>query len=186
VPPGAADRVRAEQLVRYVNVLLEKKPTVSLPSATEVLRTKVGDCNEHTALYVAMARAAGLPARIAVGVVYMHGAFYYHAWPEVYVRDAPERGLWLPVDPTLNQFPADATHLRLARGGLDKQSAIVPLLGRLQMTVLDVEFAAGSTPVLVGRDLSADALDVAPLVAPPRERSGGCRCSDPVPPRADQ
>ena len=25
-------------------------------------------------------------------------------------------GLWLPVDPTLNQFPADATHVRLARG----------------------------------------------------------------------
>ena len=179
VPPDGTDRARAEQLVRYVNVLLEKKPTVSLPSAKEVLRTKVGDCNEHTALYVAMARAAGLPARIAVGVVYMHGAFYYHAWPEVYVRDAPDRGLWLPVDPTLNQFPADATHLRLARGSLDKQSAIVPLLGRLQMDVLDVEFVPGSTPVLVGRELQADDLDLAvPLVAPPREASGGCRCPD--------
>ena len=32
------------------------------------------------------------------------------------------RGLWLPVDPTFNQFPADATHVRLARGGLDKQA----------------------------------------------------------------
>jgi transglutaminase-like putative cysteine protease len=50
--------------------MLDKKPTVSLPSAREVLRTKVGDCNEHTALYVAMARAAGLPARIAVGLAY--------------------------------------------------------------------------------------------------------------------
>jgi transglutaminase-like putative cysteine protease len=178
LPPGGTDRARAEQLVRYVNVLLEKKPTVSLPSAREVLRTKVGDCNEHTALYVAMARAAGLPARIAVGVVYMHGAFYYHAWPEVYVRDAPGRGLWLPVDPTLNQFPADTTHLRLARGGLDKQSAIVPLLGRLQMAVLDVEFEAGSTPVLVGRDLPA-ALDLAVApIEPPHPGSGGCRCGD--------
>ena len=65
--------------------LLEKKPTVSLPSAREVLRTRVGDCNEHTVLYVAMARALGLPARIAVGLVYLRGAFYYHAWPEVYV-----------------------------------------------------------------------------------------------------
>ena len=56
---GAADaRARAEKLTRYVNALLDKKPTVSLPSAREVLRTKVGDCNEHTALYVAMARAA--------------------------------------------------------------------------------------------------------------------------------
>ena len=76
---------RAERLTRYVNALLDKKPTVSLPSAREVLRTKVGDCNEHTALYVAMARAIGIPARIAVGLVFVHGAFYYHAWPEVYI-----------------------------------------------------------------------------------------------------
>ncbi len=80
-------RARAEKLTRYVNALLDKKPTVSLPSAREVLRTKVGDCNEHTALYVAMARALGIPARIAVGLVYIHGAFYYHAWPEVYLDE---------------------------------------------------------------------------------------------------
>ena len=89
-------RARAEQLTRYVNGLLEKKPTVSLPSAREVLRTKVGDCNEHTALYVAMARAAGIPARVAVGLVYVRGAFYYHAWPEVYLNEGADRGLWLP------------------------------------------------------------------------------------------
>ena len=62
-----------------------------------------------------MARALGLPARVAVGLVYLRGAFYYHAWPEVYVAQSPTLGQWLPVDPTLNQFPADATHVRLAR-----------------------------------------------------------------------
>ncbi len=104
------DRGRAERLTRYVNGLLDKKPTVSLPSAREVLRTKVGDCNEHTALFVAMARSIGMPARIAVGLVFMHGAFYYHAWPEVYIADPSTslgagQGFWLPVDPTLNQYP---------------------------------------------------------------------------------
>ena len=118
-------RERAERLARHVHAIVEKRPTVSLPSAVEVLRTRVGDCNEHTALYVAMARSLGLPARIAVGLVYLRGAFYYHAWPEVWIAETPGRGLWLPVDPTLNQFPADATHVRLARGGLDRQAAIV-------------------------------------------------------------
>jgi len=177
---GATDtRARAEKLTRYVNALLDKKPTISLPSAREVLRTKVGDCNEHTALYVAMARAAGLPARIAVGLVFIHGAFYYHAWPEVYIADPSTgsgreaRGLWLPVDPTLNQFPADATHLRLARGGLDKQAAILPMIGRLKMDVLDVELAPNSTPILAGKtpvDLGAIAI---PL---PRRESVCCAC----------
>ena len=54
---------------------------------------------------------------VAAGLVCLHGAFSYHAWPEVYVAGPPGRGLWIPVDPTLNQFPADATHVRLTRGG---------------------------------------------------------------------
>jgi hypothetical protein len=175
-------RARAERLTRYVNALLDKKPTVSLPSAREVLRTKVGDCNEHTALYVAMARALDIPARIVVGLVYIHGAFYYHAWPEVYLdegprpepgRATPGRGLWLPVDPTLNEFPADTTHVRLARGGLEKQAAILPLIGRLKIEVLDVELAPNSTPILVGKppaDLGALAIPI------PRRESSCCAC----------
>lgn len=159
----AGPRARAERLVRYVNGRLEKKPTLSLPSAREVLRTKVGDCNEHTALYVAMARALGIPARIVVGLAAVGGAFYYHAWAEVYVEEGRGRGLWLPVDPTFNQFPADATHLRLARGGLDKQAAILPLVGRLKMTVLDLELAPGATPILVGRPPAALPAGVAPV-----------------------
>ena len=167
----AGNRARAEQLTRYVNGLLEKKPTLSLPSAREVLRTKVGDCNEHTALYVAMTRAAGIPARIAVGLAYVRGAFYYHAWPEVYLDEGAGRGLWLPVDPTFNQFPADATHLRLARGGLDRQAAILPLIGHLKITVLDLEVTPGSTPILVGR-----AVPDIPALATPASGPKSCWC----------
>jgi transglutaminase-like putative cysteine protease len=165
-------RARAEKLTRYVNDLLEKKPTVSLPSALEVLRTKVGDCNEHTVLYVAMARALGIPARIAVGLVYLRGAFYYHAWPEVYVAEGDGRGLWLPVDPTLNQFPADPTHVRLARGGLDRQAVILTVIGRAKMTILDVESAPGqAAPILVGSTRP----DTSPIdIVLPKSEGGGC------------
>ena len=151
--------------------MLEKKPTMSLPSAREVLRTRVGDCNEHTVLYVAMARAIGIPARINAGLVFVRGAFYYHAWPEVYIDEGQGRGEWLPVDPTFNQFPADATHLRLARGGLDQQASILPLVGRVKMTVLDVELTPNSTPILVGRS----ATDTRPLsIAIPERQDCGC------------
>jgi transglutaminase-like putative cysteine protease len=171
------DRDRAERLTRYVNGLLDKKPTVSLPSAREVLRTKVGDCNEHTALFVAMARSIGIPARIAVGLVFMHGAFYYHAWPEVYVTERAGLGLWLPVDPTLNQFPADATHLRLARGGLDRQAAILPLIGKLKMTVVELELVPGIERVLVGRPVEPAATPAAlPIDLPLPAATTGCRC----------
>jgi hypothetical protein len=156
-------RARAERLTRVVNSMLDKKATIGLPSAREVLRTKVGDCNEHTALYVAMARSIGLPARVAVGLAYTQGAFFYHAWPEVYVDEGGGRGLWLPADPTFNEFPADAMHVRLLRGGLDKQAAILPLIGTLKMEILDLELAPNSTPVLVGRGSFGSSL-VAPSV----------------------
>ena len=153
---------------------------MSLPSAREVLKTRVGDCNEHTALYVAMARSLGLPARIAVGLVYLRGAFYYHAWPEVWVAETPSRGLWLRVDPTLNQFPADATHLRLARGGLDKQAAIVGLVGRAKLDILSVELRPGAVPVLVGRDTA----DLSPLELPIPRREPSARGCWSQPPRS--
>jgi transglutaminase-like putative cysteine protease len=172
---GATDtRARAERLVRGVNSLLDKKPTISVPSAREVLRTKVGDCNEHTALYVAMARAVGIPARINVGLAMVRGAFYYHAWPEVWIDEGPTRGYWLPVDPTFNQFPADATHLRLLQGGLDKQTAILPLIGRLKLTVLEADMAPNTSPLTVGREVS-DAADARPLsLALPTRQACGC------------
>jgi hypothetical protein len=163
-------RDQAERLTRHVNAILEKKPTVSIPSAREVLRTKIGDCNEHTALFVAMARASGIPSRVAVGLVYLHGAFFYHAWPEVYLKEGAG-GLWLPVDPTLNQFPADATHLRIARGGLEKQTMVLPLIGQLRIRVDALELAPGSVPILVG----LPALDGTPVpIATPQRADCGC------------
>lgn len=166
-------RALAQRLVQHVSRMLEKKPTVSLPSALEVLRTRVGDCNEHTALYVALARALGLPARVAVGLVHMSGAFYYHAWPEVFIRDGPDRGLWLPVDPTLDQFPADPSHLRLARGGLDRQARILPLIGKARITVLEVRRRPGFNPVLIGQDRT----DRPPRALPELPRATGGRRS---------
>ena len=168
---------RAEALTRYVNGLIDKKPTIGLPSASEVLRTKIGDCNEHTALYVAMARALGIPTRIAVGLVYMRGAFYYHAWPEVYLEE-DGAALWLPVDPTLNQFPADGTHVRLARGGLDRQAAILPLIGNLRMTVLGLELDENSTSVLMAAPAIALENSAFPIPTLPRDTEGWCGCAE--------
>ncbi len=123
---------------------------------------------------MALARSICIPARIDVGVAYVRGAFYYHAWPEVFIDEGNGRGLWLPVDPTFNQFPADATHVRLARGGLDKQAAILPLIGKAQMTITQLEVTPNSTPVLVGRQAG----DPLPLsIDIPRRQACGCWAS---------
>jgi len=120
----------AELLTRWVHDNLKKEITISVPSAVQVLEERRGDCNEHTVLYVALARALGLPARTAAGLVYLSGHFYYHAWPEVWL------GEWVAVDPTFGQFPADASHLRFVIGGLARQVELLRLIGRLHLTVV--------------------------------------------------
>ena len=86
-----------------------------------------GDCNEHTQLSVALSRAAGIPARVAAGLAYVDGKFYYHAWPEIWL----ER--WVAIDPTFGQFPADAAHLRFTVGGLGRQAELLRLMGPLKI-----------------------------------------------------
>lgn len=63
-------------------------------------------CMEFTDLFIAIARAAGIPAREAVGYAYTTNsrlrplsmvADVLHSWPEYYDN---ERKLWIPVDPT--------------------------------------------------------------------------------------
>jgi transglutaminase/protease-like cytokinesis protein 3 len=120
----------AAQLTTSVYRMLEKSITFSVPNAVQVLQTLRGDCNEHTVLYVALARALGLPARTAVGLVYVNGAFFYHAWPEVWLDE------WVAVDPTFGQVPADASHIRFVIGGLAQQVEIVRLIGNLDIEVL--------------------------------------------------
>ncbi len=126
--------VVAERINEWVFDNLDKKITFSLPSAVEVLETREGDCNEHATLFVALARAAGVPSRIAIGLVYHKGSFYYHAWPEVYV------GEWVAMDPTFGQSPADATHVRLLDGEFDEQAKLMQAIGKIKLTVKSLSY----------------------------------------------
>ncbi len=124
----------AKKMMEWVYRSLEKRPVVNVPSALEVIRTKTGDCNEHATLLTALLRAAGIPSRICVGLVYMRDRFYYHAWTEAWT------GEWITLDPTLNQMPADVSHIRLVRGNLDRQVEIIRVLGKLKLEVVDFEY----------------------------------------------
>jgi len=128
-------RIVAQRLNTWVHDSIRNRVTFGVPSALQVLQARSGDCNEHTQLFVALARAVGLPARIAAGLAYVGGKFYYHAWPEVLLND------WVAVDPTFGQFPADAAHLRFVVGGLARQTELLRLMGNLKIDVLSVNEA---------------------------------------------
>ena len=107
----------AEKLCQWVHTAMtEKKMSGGFGSSLMALESLSGDCTEHTVLFIALARAAGIPARICSGVTYAKDAFYYHFWPEVYV------GTWVQMDPTLGQTVADATHIQLGGGTVESDN----------------------------------------------------------------
>jgi hypothetical protein len=131
---GERDAVAAtRRLVDWVYHYLEKTPTASIPDALQVLDSGQGDCNEHAVLFAALARAAGIPARVVNGAVYGEGAFLYHAWNEIWL------GRWVGVDAALNQVPADATHIKLIADEGDAHVLMMSILGNLRIEVLGDE-----------------------------------------------
>lgn len=129
---------RAKLIHQFVFKHLKKDPYVSLPDAMEALESGKGDCNEHATLFTALARAAGVPTRTVVGLVYSdsfygggEAGFYYHAWVEIFTGEQ-----WLSMDPTWNQIPADVTHIAFVEGGADQQIQIASLMGKIKLEKL--------------------------------------------------
>jgi hypothetical protein len=120
---------KTRKIVNWVYLHIEKKPVLSVPNALEVLQKKEGDCNEHAVLVAALLRAAGIPAQTEAGLVYMRGRFYYHAWNIAWL------GKWITADAVFNQFPADVTHLRLARGEGGEQLDLMGVMGKIKLEV---------------------------------------------------
>lgn len=114
----------------WVHRNIEKKPVFSVPDAVSTLKARTGDCNEHAVLMAALARAAGIPAQIEAGLVYLKGRFYYHAWNRFYL------GKWITADALFGQLPADVTHIRLSEGEMEEQLDLIGVIGKIQLKVI--------------------------------------------------
>jgi hypothetical protein len=132
ISAGDKEAAKAEKIVNWVFKHVKKRPVLSVPNALETLTNLVGDCNEHAVLVAALARAAGIPAEVEAGFVYLRGRFYYHAWNVLYL------GEWITADGVFGQLPADVTHLRFVRGATERQIDLLGLIGRVQLEILDV------------------------------------------------
>jgi len=109
-------------------------------TAADVIRSGEGDCTEHAVLLAAMARARGIPARVAIGLVYHKQSFVYHMWTELYLE-----GRWTAMDATLAQGGIGAAHLKLVHSNLAGASAlscflpVAQVAGRLTVEILEAE-----------------------------------------------
>ena len=105
----------AKALARHVHAKMKRVDyTQAFATAAEVAGDLKGDCSEHAVLLTALLRERKIPARVAIGLVYVDAAqaFGYHMWTESWTGDR-----WLPLDATLGGV-AGATHLKIAATSL--------------------------------------------------------------------
>ena len=133
----------AVALEAYVHRAVTMKDFLqALATAAEVARSREGDCKGHAVYLAALARARKIPARVAVGLVYMPQAqtFGCHMWTEVYVA-----GRWIGLDGTLAKGGIGGGHLQLTHSPLAGAAAynvffpVMQVVGQLKVEVLDWE-----------------------------------------------
>lgn len=109
-------------------------------SALEVAQRKEGDCTEHAVLLAALVRARGIPARVAVGLVFRDNAFYYHMWTEVFVN-----GCWVGFDATREGGIVTPGYIKLGQDALSTADGLgvflpaMKLVGQIKIECLRVE-----------------------------------------------
>jgi hypothetical protein len=132
---GTADpREKVRRLLAFVSEYLADELCPHIVPVEALLETRRGDCSEHSLLFTALARAAGIPAREVHGLMYMGdalGRFGGHAWNEVALD-----GEWVSVDAQNGSLEPDATHVALSRAGRALDMAATT--GRLSFEVVSV------------------------------------------------
>ena len=128
---------RAQRLTRWVTDHMTFDAGVAFAPAAELARDRHGTCAGYAVLLASLLRAADIPARLDMGLVYVAGVFAGHAWVEAHLR-----GRWVPLDAALpGDGPADAARIAIGRDALDAGpgalvSAFGAVVGRARIRVL--------------------------------------------------
>lgn len=121
-------------LGRHVHSIMRPNAGIGvLRNANEILRTKEGVCRDYAILLATLMRSAGMPARVASGLVYQDGSFYYHAWVESW-----DGARWFGVDATRPNLDVTPGHIKLAQGTVE-DAFMFTFLDRASVKVIRTE-----------------------------------------------
>jgi len=135
---NAADAARA--LARWVFEYIEGDLIVETLSGPEVLVRKTGKCTEYATLFASLARAVGLPTRVALGERMVGEYWMGHMWNEVWI------GRWLTVDASANEIGASFALLKFVHSATleGTQPLRWALTESLAIAITDVELRQSS------------------------------------------
>lgn len=155
--PDAFEGVIARQLEELVAASIAQTDlSVGFATASEVVRTRTGDCTEHAVLLAALLRARGIPSRVVTGLVYVddflgrRGVFGYHMWTQAWIEpEGRQLNRWMDLDATMPAGPDgqrfDATHIALttsalsADEGFNDLAELATLIGGMSIRVVETD-----------------------------------------------
>jgi transglutaminase-like putative cysteine protease len=139
--------VRADRLRRFVSEYVKSKTlNIGFATASEVARTREGDCSEHGVLLAALGRLNEIPSRVAVGMVYVPSfagqsdIFGYHMWTQFYLD-----GRWLDYDAALNETRCSPTRIAFSTSSLrntglaDLSLPLLSKIGTIGIEIVEVD-----------------------------------------------
>ncbi len=132
---------KCKRLTSYIGSHLRLSAfSTSLRPASEVAKTKQGDCTEYAVLLAAVMRSEGVPSRIAVGFAYVPNpaSFAPHMWTEAWID-----GQWIPFDATLGGEVNPLTRLKVTDSALTDNVTngtllFIPLLNFLGRATVEI------------------------------------------------
>jgi transglutaminase-like putative cysteine protease len=121
---AATERDSARALTRWVfrQVATDAAPA-AFGTARNALRARRANPDGKARLLASMARIAGIPARVVIGVAVLPEGVFSHSWVELWL------GRWVAADPSYGQFPASSALIRIAVGERSRPIDLLPLVG---------------------------------------------------------
>ena len=139
---------KAQSLTTWVAEHMSMDAGIVLAPASELVRDRRGTCMGFATLLASLARAAGVPSRIAMGYVYYGGIWGGHAWTEMAID-----GRWLPFDAAV-YAPGVASATRIAAGassfadgGGELHAKLGPMFGHIDVDILEIEQGGRTTRI---------------------------------------
>ncbi len=132
---------KARRVERWVKQNMHVDNVAPMGPASDAARQLSGDCRHFALLTAALCRAEGIPARTAIGLLYVEKGrrptMGFHMWTEVWID-----GQWLGLDATLGQGGVSAAHIKINDHTWHDTPSLTPLLparrilGKIAITLL--------------------------------------------------
>ena len=142
LPPYQLAKHLQEFVSEYIS---DASLDVGFATASEVCRTRKGDCSEHGVLLAALGRLHKIPTRVVAGLVYVPrfegktNVLGYHMWTQFYID-----GVWYDFDAAVAEPQCSPTRIAFATSSLkyaglaDLSLPLISRIGTLSIEVVDV------------------------------------------------